>query len=299
MKKNNLALIGKGYWGEKLKRYIKESPYFNLVSLCNSQSDLEKEVWKNKKVDAVVIATPSDTHYSLTKKALLNGKDVLCEKPLSMYSGECEELSGISSEKNLEILVDYTHTFSKGLKIADKRIKEGVVGEILRVNLRLEQWGRFGRGNVYWLLGSHMLSILDMFIPLKDLEFKEKNVIKRKGVVETAQIECYNKKIHSNIYVSLNSPTKNFKVNLYGKKGTIIYDPLSEKSLTIRKYDKKGIEEYKTDESNNLRRMFLNFYRVLNRETSGNLDRAKRITKILENVERGFTSSYKQDLQEK
>jgi len=286
MRKNNLVLIGKGYWGDKLKKYVEESPYFELISLCNSRSNLEKDVWNNKKVDAVVIATPNDTHYFLAKKALLSGKDVLCEKPLAMHSEECKELLEISSKKNLEILVDYTHTFSKGLEIATQRIEEGALGNISGVNLHLQQWGKFNKGNVYWLIGSHMLSILDMFIPLKNLEFKGKEIIRRKGIIETAQIECKNEKNLSNIFVGLNSPTKNFKVNIYCSKGAIVYDPLSKESLTIRNYDKEKIEKYKIDESNNLRRMFFNFHKVLKREIPSNLNRAIMITKILENIER-------------
>ncbi len=282
MRESKLALIGKGYWGKKLKRYIEESDSFELISLCDSSSNLGEEVWSNKEVDAVVIATPNDTHHSLAKKALLSGKHVLCEKPLSMHSEECEELSRISSERGLEILVDYTHTFSRGLEISTQRIREGVLGDILGANLHLQQWGRFNRGSVYWLLGSHMLSILDMFVPLKNLEFRRRDIVKRKGVVETAQIEGRNEKNFYNIFVSLNSPIKSFKVNVYGTEGTIIYDPLSKDPLTIRNYDGEEVEEYRTDESNNLRRTLLNFHRVLKGEIPSNLNRASMITKILE-----------------
>jgi len=52
------ALIGCGYRGSKLKRYIEENQNFNLKYVCNSKSDLN-EVWKDKQAIAVVVATPT------------------------------------------------------------------------------------------------------------------------------------------------------------------------------------------------------------------------------------------------
>ena len=71
------ALIGCGYWGSKLKRYIEENQNFNLKYICNSKSDLN-EVWNDKQITAVVVATPNETHSSIVKSALLHGKNVLC-----------------------------------------------------------------------------------------------------------------------------------------------------------------------------------------------------------------------------
>ena len=58
----NCALIGCGYWGSKLKRYIEENQDFSLKYICNSKSDLN-EVWNDKEITAVVVATPNKTHY--------------------------------------------------------------------------------------------------------------------------------------------------------------------------------------------------------------------------------------------
>ena len=126
----NCALIGIGYWGSKLKRYIEENEGFNLKYICDSKFDLN-EVWNNKEITAVVIATRNDTHYSMTKSALLSGKNVLSEKPLALKTEECEELKQIALDKNLLLMVEYTYTFSKALEKAQRMVKEGETGNIL------------------------------------------------------------------------------------------------------------------------------------------------------------------------
>ena len=129
------ALIGCGYWGSKLKRYIEENQNFNLKYICNSRSDLN-EVWNDKQITAVVVATPNETHYPIVKSALLHGKNVLTEKPLALKTEECEELKQIASDNNLLLMVEYTYTFSEALKQAQNmvQVKEGI-GEIISVHM--------------------------------------------------------------------------------------------------------------------------------------------------------------------
>ena len=45
-----------------------------------------------KEVDAIYIASPHQTHYEYAKRALEQGKHVLCEKPLAFKRAEAEEL---------------------------------------------------------------------------------------------------------------------------------------------------------------------------------------------------------------
>ena len=90
-----VALVGFGYWGEKLARVIQNSTFANLRWCCDiSESNLETakklfpaanvttklyDVLKDKNVSAVIIATPAKSHYMIAKEALLAGKHVLVE----------------------------------------------------------------------------------------------------------------------------------------------------------------------------------------------------------------------------
>jgi len=55
-------------------------------------------------VDAVYIATPHTTHYEYAKAALMNGKHVLCEKPMALKESEARELFELAASKNLILM---------------------------------------------------------------------------------------------------------------------------------------------------------------------------------------------------
>ncbi len=296
MKKIKTALIGCGYWGSILKKYIQESYNFELECVCNSKSNLNKEVWNNKDIQAVVVATPNKTHYQIVKNALLAGKHVLSEKPLALKVKECQELKKIAQQKNLKLVTEYVFNFSKALAKAKDAIESGVVGKIKSVEIAIKHLGRFKGGSVYWLLGSHALSILDMFVPLKNLEFSKKDLLVYKGNIETGMILFEKHGLSGVIYVSLNYLNKETKIMIDGDNGTIIYDPRAEISLQIGSYKRmqwtvadklpKNIKTYKIDESNNLKYTFEYFYKVLAGSAGDNIDMAIEITRVLENIQK-------------
>jgi len=294
MKKVNCALIGIGYWGSKLKRYIEENQNLNFKYVCNSKSDLN-EVWNDKQITAVVVATPNETHYPIVKSALLHNKNVLSEKPLALKTEECEELKQIALDSNLLLLVEYTYTFSQALKKAQRMVKEGEVGRLLGLEMSVRHLGRFKGGSVYWLLGSHMLSVLDMFISIKDLSFEKTDLVNYDGEVETGVISFKKGNVSGQIVVSLNYPGKETRIIIYGERGTIIYDPVSQPSLQIEKYERlkwtvdsklpREHTEFRIDEANNLRYAIEHFSQALQGKAEGNIDRAVAITKILKTFE--------------
>ncbi|MBA7673088.1 Inositol 2-dehydrogenase/D-chiro-inositol 3-dehydrogenase [subsurface metagenome] len=282
------ALIGIGYWGSKLKRYIEENQNLNFKYVCNSKSDLN-EVWNDKQITAVVVATPNETHCPIVKSALLHNKNVLSEKPLALKTEECEELKQIALDNSRLLLVDYT------LKKAQRMVKEGEVGRLLGLEMSVRHLGRFKGGSVYWLLGSHMLSVLDMFIPIKDLSFEKTDLVNYDGEVETGVISFKKGDVSGQIVVSLNYPGKETRIIIYGERGTIIYDPVSQPSLQIEKYERlkwtvdsklpREHTEFRIDEANNLRYAIEHFSQALQGKAEGNIDRAVAITKILKTFE--------------
>ena len=290
------ALIGCGYWGAILKRYIEENPNFSLECVCNSKSDLEEEVWKNKDISAVVVATPNKTHYPIVRAALLSGKHVLSEKPLALKTEECEELRELAKNKNLELVTEYVFTFSRALNKAKKIAGNGKIGNIRGFEMSTKHLGRFGGGSVYFLLGSHMLSVLDMFVPIKGLKFERKDLVTYKGEVETGVIFFENKDISGQIVVSLNYPKKETKITVYGEKGTMVYDSISQPALQVETYERvpwtiglklpRTHKEYNIDESNNLKYAIEYFYEVIKGNSKSNIDRAVKISRILESIQK-------------
>lgn len=87
-----------------------------------------------KKVDAVYIATPHNTHYVYAKRALEAGCHVLCEKPATLKYAELETLFRLAAEKQLvfseAIKTAYAPGFIRMVAVA----KSGLIGKIVNVD---------------------------------------------------------------------------------------------------------------------------------------------------------------------
>lgn len=278
---HNVALIGCGYWGSKLKKYIELNPFFNLVRICDSKTDLN-EVWKAKNISAVVVATPNGTHYEIVKEALLSNKDVLSEKPLTLSGKTAKELQELADNKNRVLVCEYIYTFSQGLQRVKQIVDSGTLGKICSFQLSMKRFGRFGRGHVCWLLGSHMLSVLDMFCPIENFEYVKINMFPLDGS-ETSHILCRNDVQVGTISVSLNYPGKETRVTLYGELGSISYSESNHPTVVVKKYkgDENLIENLDFDEGNNLQYSIEYFANVLQGRQKGNINRAVKVSDIL------------------
>lgn len=293
----NIALIGCGYWGTKLRKYILESNYFKLCYIANSKFK-KKWIWDDSKVDAVIIATPINTHYDIAKEALLNNKHVFAEKPVTMHVDEAIELKEMAQARNLKICVDYVQTFSPSINLIKKEIND--IGTLKSIEMSTKHLGRFMDNNVYWLLASHHLSILDMFVDLDSLEFQFTDLLTNKDICTTGLITFQNKKMRGILSVSLNYPGKEMSINFYGTRGTIQWNALSKDTIRKTVYKKiygglpdeliKSDNKYSYDENNNLIHAIKYFANVLEGKATDNIDRAIKITRILEN---GKASSIK------
>jgi predicted dehydrogenase len=280
------ALIGAGYWGSKLKKYLEESSCFNLKYVCDSKFDLNR-VWNDETVEAVVVASPIETHYELAKSALLAGKHVLSEKPLALKTKECLKLKHIAENNGLVLHTEYIYTFSKALKKAKQVVEDGEFGPVLAMELSVKHLGRFGKADVYWLLASHMLSVLDMFCPLSTLKFSFVDLVKN----ETGII-MFDGAVKGTISVSLNHPWKETEVIIYCKKGTLRYNPNIQPPLSVTFYSKpewtvagkipKREQIYDFDEGHNIRCALSSFHDCIVGKEKPNVDLAVEITKIIE-----------------
>src|SRR6266700_5877338 len=152
------AIIGWGYWGPKIARNLNALPHASvsmvadrdvnrLTSLAISQPELqtttqEEDVFRSD-VDAVVIATPVRTHYQLAKEALLHGKHVLVEKPLTADVVEAEELVTLAEKQQRILMVGHTFEYSPAVNELRKMIQNGDLGNIFCVEAERVKLGLF------------------------------------------------------------------------------------------------------------------------------------------------------------
>ncbi len=90
----------------------------------------KKEAKREDPIDFVIIAAPNNVHYPAAKIFLEHGIHVVCDKPLTHYLYEAEELKAIAEEKDLLFCVTYTYSAYPAVAFMKKMITDGRVGEI-------------------------------------------------------------------------------------------------------------------------------------------------------------------------
>ncbi len=149
MKETGVAILGAGRWGKHLVRNFLThpdaclvavvDPYPETLAVIKDKYNLAPEVrlatdWESIRdlptIEAVVIATPAVTHYTLIKDALQQGKHVLAEKPLTLDVAECLELCHLAQEQQRQLMVDHTYLFHPAVKRAQEVVNSGCLGDL-------------------------------------------------------------------------------------------------------------------------------------------------------------------------
>ena len=275
----NIALIGIGYWGEKLEIAINNHPNLNLM--YKTGSGPREKILSDKDVDAVIIATPIKTHYEVAKDALLHNKHVYSAKPLATNTRDMDELIAIAKDKGLHISVDYTTTFSSELPEIKNSI--GLMGGAKVILMKNCSWGRFNEYDVYWLYASHMLAMLSLFKDLGDLKFEFSDIVVNNDICDIGYIkfDC------GRISVSRLSHDRKFQIDFHCIDGIVRYHPseifkssISKPGSITRNWSTRCTRS--SAWSDNGIEMSLNhFYNVLIGKEESNIQMARKVTEII------------------
>jgi predicted dehydrogenase len=103
------------------------------------QEMIETEGKRKDKIDFIIIVTPNNSHFPISKLALQNGIHVVCDKPLTTDSKDAEELERLAAEKDLLFCVTYTYTGYPVVKHLREMVANGDLGPIRFVNAEYPQ----------------------------------------------------------------------------------------------------------------------------------------------------------------
>ena len=145
----NLGVIGTGYWGSNIVRIfseLKSDGQFDgdlyLYDIKEGRAKIVADKYGFKFVDsfnvilddnsiqAVLIVTPSSTHYKYVKDLLIGGKDVYVEKPFTLDEKKAKELVELSMKTHNIVMVGHIFRYHDGLLELKKRMKLGEFGKI-------------------------------------------------------------------------------------------------------------------------------------------------------------------------
>ncbi len=148
--KLNLAFIGAGGTGETLIGWA--ASMANIVAFAEMDESYAAGAFKahpavprytdyrkmfdamERKIDAVLVATPDHHHYPASMMAMQCGKHVYCEKPLTYTIEQARRMARTAREKKLATQMGNQGNSSDSTRLIREWIKAGVLGEIREIH---------------------------------------------------------------------------------------------------------------------------------------------------------------------
>ncbi len=253
----NIAVVGCGYWGPNLirnfnslasacsMRVVCDSSPERLEHMKSLYPDMDMTVdfdamLREKNIDAVAIATPLRTHYTLARKSLLAGKHTFVEKPLASTAAECMELIEIARANNLTLMVGHTFVYTSTVRYIKGLIDSGELGDIYCISSSRLNLGLFQNDiNVAWDLAPHDISIMHYILGQSPVSVNcqgKSHVASGLEDVTTMTLDFPNGTF-ATIQSSWIDPNKIRTMTIVGSKKMVVYDDI-EPTEKIRIYDK-------------------------------------------------------------
>ncbi len=250
-----VAVIGCGYWGPNLIRNFSEIPGACLQLVCDLQQDRLDSIRRlhprletsrdtaevmESSVEAVAIATSVSSHYTLAKQALLSGKHVLVEKPLTTSSEEAMELTAIAEERKLVLMVGHTFEYHSAVEVLKNLIQSGQLGKVYYIYTSRLNLGLFQKDiNVVWDLAPHDVSILTYVLGANPTAVSAHgSSFVQPNIHDVAYLTLtFPDDILAHVHVSWLDPCKTRRITVVGSKKMVVYDDIASLEK-IMIYDK-------------------------------------------------------------
>ncbi len=144
-KKLKVGVVGIGHLGKEHARIYRELPEAEVIGLCDKDGakkeqakTLDLPFFKNYhdlmgKVDAVSVATPTNTHHAIAKDFLKAGIHTLIEKPMTLSLEQADELIDLSKKQGCSLQVGHIERHNPGYKRIEEIAKNIRFFEIHRL----------------------------------------------------------------------------------------------------------------------------------------------------------------------
>ncbi len=263
MTATTIGVIGCGYWGPNLLRNFAENEAAELRWICDTDesrlnamgrrypaarttTDYQK-LLADPYLEAISVVTPVATHYPIAKAALLAGKHVLVEKPLTSTVREAQELIELAERNRRTLMVDHTFVYTGAVRRMKEILDSGELGELLyfdsiRINL-----GLFQRDiNVLWDLAPHDLSIMDYLIERQPIGLSALGSCHIEPGIENIayMVMKFADDFIAHFHFNWLAPVKIRRTLIAGARKMILYDDI-EPTEKVRVYD-KGVTANRT-----------------------------------------------------
>ena len=254
-----IGVIGFGYWGPNLVRNVASLSEAQLRVVCDRSADRLQEVGRlypgvnlvdsgvevlnRSDIDAVILATPADTHFDLARRVLESGRSVFVEKPLARSASECEQLIELAAQKDLVLMVGHTFEYNAAVEYVDDLISRRDLGQIYYIYSQRLNLGVVRQDvNAMWNLAPHDISIALRWLKKEPVRVCARGyTYLQAGVEDVVYLDLeFDDGVAVHIHVSWLDPGKVRRTTVVGSRKMVVYDDASTEAK-IQIFD-KGID---------------------------------------------------------
>ncbi len=218
-----------------------------------------RELVDDPALDAVVLVTPDKLHTEMTVAFLRAGKDVLCEKPMALTLGECEEMMRAERESGRRLMIGQVCRCTPAFLLAKELVDSGRIGELFFVESEYAHHYEHARGYGDWRVdpdrhaviggGCHSIDLLRWIAgdPTEVFAYaNHKSLLDWPVDDSTVAIYRFPNGVSGKVFVSIGC-RRNYTMRsvFYGTRGTIICDNTSP-TITLFEHDPENGKNYTT-----------------------------------------------------
>jgi predicted dehydrogenase len=253
----HVGVIGAGHWGPNLIRNFHNKQTSEVRWVIDRDpgrleqvrarfpdvqvaSDAERCL-EDTQVSAVVVATPTSTHYPLVKAALEHGKHVLVEKPIAHRSDHGHELVLLAEKAQRVLMVGHVFLYNGAVRHVKQYLDKGELGRVYYVSMVRTNLGPIRMDvNASWDLASHDISIVNYWLGAHPLSASAVGGSWINPGLEDAVFATlrYPNDVLVNLHASWLNPRKSRDVTVVGDRRMLTFDDMSLME-PIRVYDKQ------------------------------------------------------------
>ncbi len=256
-----VAVIGCGDWGRNLARNFHDLGA--LAGVLDHHDDkaaavarefdarvLEhSEMLSDDSISAVVVATQAEIHFGLAREALVAGKHVWVEKPLSQSLDQAKSLCILAEGGKRTLMVGHQLRFHAAFRRLEEMVRNGELGRLQYLcSNRLNRSNARNEKNIWWSLAPHDVS---MILALVGERPESVSAIggsyREQGVVDVVTgLLTFPGGPKGHIFVSWVHPFKEHKLVVVGEGATAVFDDGQQWDRKLHIYpgcvDKPGID---------------------------------------------------------
>jgi predicted dehydrogenase len=239
-----VAVLGCGYWGKNLVRNFRDLGALALICDVSKEGatrakelapEVEfcssfEEVFKRAEIDAVVLATPAETHEELAIKAMNAGKDVYVEKPMALTVAQGVRMEATARKHKRILMVGHILEYHPAILKLRELVESGELGDIRYIYSNRLNFGKIRtEENALWSFAPHDIAVILRLLGASPIEVTSVggNYVTPSLADVTVSSLRFQSGQRAHVFVSWLNPFKEQKFVVVGERKMAVFDDVS------------------------------------------------------------------------